>query len=121
MQLDHINIVTPDLDATSAFLCDVVGFSVGPRPNFSRKGVWLYGEEGGVALIHITLGESRDGPTGPLDHVAFRADDKNALIARLEAHGIEYTTQVVPDRAIDQIFFRAPFGLRIEVDFHPKG
>lgn len=119
MKLDHINIVTPDLDAMTDFLCNVIGFSVGPRPNFTRNGVWLYGEEGGVALIHVTEGESRDGPTGPLDHVAFTADDKDALIERLEARDIPYTTQVVPGRGIDQVFFRAPFGLRFEIDIHP--
>lgn len=120
MRLDHINIVTPDLEGTTAYLCDVVGFTVGPRPKFKFNGTWLYGDEGGPALIHITEGDSRDGPTGPLDHVAFVLDDKEGLIKRLEERNIPYHSQVVPGRSIDQIFFVTPFGLKIEIDIHPK-
>lgn len=120
MRLDHINIVTPDLEATTAFLCDVVGLSVGPRPAFPFDGVWLYGEESGPAVVHLVKGTAGTGQNGALDHVAFTADDKDALIARLQSHAIPYEARVVPGRQIDQIFFMAPFGLKIEIDIHPK-
>lgn len=120
MKLDHINIVTPDLDATTAFLCEVVGLSVGPRPAFPFDGAWLYGEENGPAIVHLVAGEPDAGSTGPLDHVAFTAEDKTALIERLEHRNIPYDMRIVPGRGIDQVFFRAPFGLKIEIDIHPK-
>lgn len=118
MKLDHINIVTPDLEAATAFLCDVIGLHVGPRPNFPFNGAWLYGEVNGPAIVHLVEGDLGSGPTGAIDHIALSGDDKDGLIQRLEAAGISYDMRVVPGRNIDQVFFMSPFGLKIEIDIH---
>lgn len=120
MQLDHINVVTEDLDATVSFFADVIGLRDGERPNFQSAGSWMYGEEGGPAIVHIVVRKPDTGGTGPLDHVAFRGEDLDALTARLDAHGIAYDARIVPGTGDRQIFFNAPFGLKIEVNFPPE-
>ena len=120
MQLDHINVVTEDLDATVSFFANVIGLHDGDRPNFTSEGAWMYGEEGGPAIVHIVVRKPDIGGTGPLDHVAFRGQDLIALTSRLDAHGIGYDARIVPGTGDRQIFFNAPFGLKIEVNFPPE-
>lgn len=120
MQLDHINIVTPDVPGTVAFFADILGLKEGFRPNFSFPGAWLYGDGDAPAIVHIVGDEPAPGGTGPLDHVAFRAEDMPALTARLERHDIQYASRVLPTTGGRQVFFTAPFGLKIEVNFPPE-
>jgi len=120
MQLDHINVVTEDLDATVSFFADVIGIHDGHRPNFGRAGSWMYGEKDGPAIVHIVVSKPDTGGTGPLDHVAFRGQDLDALTVRLDAHEIKFDARTVPGTGDRQIFFNAPFGLKIEVNFPPK-
>jgi len=51
MRLDHVNIRTDDLDASTAFYRDIIGLEVGPRPSFSFAGAWLYHD--GQAVVHL--------------------------------------------------------------------
>lgn len=120
MQLDHINIVTPDVSGTVAFFADTLGLHEGFRPNFAFPGAWLYGDGEAPAIVHIVGDEPAPGGTGPLDHVAFRAEDMAALTARLERQGIQYASRVLPTTGGRQVFFTAPFGLKIEVNFPPE-
>lgn len=120
MQLDHINVVTEDLDATVSFFTDVIGLRDGERPNFTSAGAWMYGEDGGPAIVHIVVRKPDAGGTGPLDHVAFRGQDLDALTTRLDAHDIGFDARIVPGTGDRQIFFNAPFGLKIEVNFPPE-
>ena len=41
-QLDHCSIRTALLEETRKFYVDVLGLTVGPRPDFPFPGVWLY-------------------------------------------------------------------------------
>ena len=38
MRLDHVNIRTDGLEASTAFYRDIIGLEVGPRPSFSFAG-----------------------------------------------------------------------------------
>jgi len=120
MKLDHINIVTPDLDAAIAFFDDILGLKVGPRPSFRFPGAWLYGDANVPALIHLNQGDETPGPTGNLDHVAFKGEDFDGLLEKLTSRGYEYDSRVVPGTGLRQVFFMSPFGVKIEVDFDPK-
>ena len=119
MKLDHINIVTEDLDETVTFFADVLGLSVGPRPNFSSQGAWMYGAVEDVAIVHIVVGQPNTGDGGAMDHIAFRGVDAAKLRGNLDDAGIAFETRVVPGTGDTQIFFRAPFGTKIEVNFAP--
>lgn len=133
MRLDHVSLRPADLDGMKDFLCDVVGFRVGPRPPFDFPGYWLYGagEDDAVAIVHLIGGRSRyvgataevgaGGGTGSVDHLAFRGDDHRALLARLDAAGIEYREREVPASGAQQVFISAPEGVVIEILFPPAG
>jgi catechol 2,3-dioxygenase-like lactoylglutathione lyase family enzyme len=121
--LEHLLVLTDDLEATRAFYCDVLGFDAGERPPLPFPGYWLY--LGGSACVHVadraryeahaeTLGLRR--VSGQIDHLAFAAGDHEALAARLEARGIEVVSNDVPAAGIRQLFLHDPNGVRIELN-----
>jgi catechol 2,3-dioxygenase-like lactoylglutathione lyase family enzyme len=114
MQLDHVNIRTNDLDATVAFYRDVIGLEVGDRPNFSFGGAWLYGT--GRPILHLVLtNDPVPPPQGPVDHVAFRTDDLDGVVARLDAKRIDYAIRDLPGGRGRQCFLQDPNGVRVEI------
>ncbi len=120
MELDHINVYTSDLAGTVGFFENVLGLKTGYRPPFKFGGAWLYGSGDEPALVHLVEDASAGpGDTGPLDHVAFRATDLAALTARLDGANIAYDVRIIPGTGAHQVFFAAPFGLKIEVNFPP--
>ena len=115
MRIDHINIKAPRrvLDRVRDFYRDVFALQTGYRPDFSAYGYWLYAD--GQAIIHLSEIESeRSGGDGSLDHVAFRVDALEPIIARLGELGIEFSEVNLPDGSLRQIFLRDPAGVRVE-------
>ena len=116
--LDHYSLECGDLEATRAFYCDVLGLSEGFRPGFDFPGHWLYC--GGAPVVHLMKHAGRQRPvseTGRLDHIAFNATDPEGVVARLEARGIAFRRNRVPDIDLTQIFVRDPDGLQVELNF----
>jgi catechol 2,3-dioxygenase-like lactoylglutathione lyase family enzyme len=115
--VDHINIGTHRLDETVAFFRDAIGLTIGWRPNFGMSGAWLYA--GDNAVVHLVdLAEAKlPSDQAALDHFAFRIDDYDAAIARLEAAGVKYRAIEVPDAPIRQVFLRDPNGVNIELNY----
>lgn len=114
LDLDHVNIVTPKLEATRDFFVRVLGLAEGPRPDLGFDGHWLYA--GDKAVIHLQSQDRLDGrrgPSGPLDHAAFQVADLAAAKARLEAAGVPYREIISPPRG--QLFLSDPNGVRIEL------
>jgi len=119
MHIDHINIsAPPDLLAeVRDFYCDVLGLTVGPRPDISRPGYWLYSE--GKPILHLI--ESRDHfPSqrqGYLDHYALKGKGLSGVIGKLESAGVHYRLSHLPDIGMSQVFCRDPAGIRVEINF----
>jgi catechol 2,3-dioxygenase-like lactoylglutathione lyase family enzyme len=130
--LDHYSIRTADLAATRNFYVDVMGFEVGPRPDFPFPGVWLY--QGGIAVVHVIginpadsaglqdyLGDrsaTQGGGSGMIDHVAFAATDIDAIRTRITASGLVFRERQVPAMRLRQIFVNDPSGITIELNFN---
>jgi catechol 2,3-dioxygenase-like lactoylglutathione lyase family enzyme len=104
------------LERVRAFYCDVLGFEVGFRPDFSAGGYWLYCE--GVAVLHLIEGAVAADPEAPvfMDHVAFRSDDLGGIRARLESAGVTCRVTEISDIGLRQIFFTDPAGVKIEIN-----
>jgi catechol 2,3-dioxygenase-like lactoylglutathione lyase family enzyme len=49
--LDHVLVLTDDLEATRSFWCDGLGFEVAERPELPFPGYWL--TLGGGPCLHI--------------------------------------------------------------------
>src|ERR1700761_7732619 len=95
--LDHVNIRTTDLSRTTAFFTEVLGLTVGWRPDFNFGGAWLYA--GDTAIVHLVeVGQAAAASAGSsLDHFAFAIDDFEDARRRLDAAGIAYRESAPPN------------------------
>ena len=129
--LDHINILTNDVDACRRFYVGGLGFEEGWRPEFPEPGLWLYlGYSPAIHIIEtkapvpahsgkIGDGASVFGPkdSGAVDHIAFRAHNFEKFTARLDAHGIEWQDRAIPGMDLHQLFCYDPHGIKVEFNF----
>ena len=116
--IHHVNIraAAADIAKLRQFYCEIVGLSDGWRPPFESRGHWLYAGE--RPLVHLV--ESADGSTGTasrsgVDHVAFRCTDLAPMIERLRSRGIAFTLTQVPSLTDQQLLFRDPLGIGVEL------
>jgi catechol 2,3-dioxygenase-like lactoylglutathione lyase family enzyme len=119
-RLQHVLVLTDDLEATKAFYCDVLGLEAGERPPLPFPGYWLYAD--GIACVHVAERGPYDAhaasvglpaKVSPVDHVAFEAHGYDELVERLGAAGVEVTAN--HSAAGIQLFFDDPNGARIEL------
>jgi len=116
LDLDHINIRTAELAKTRAFFTDVLGLTVGWRPDFPFGGTWLYaGEKDVVHLVEVSkAGAASRGSA--LDHFAFAIDDYEDAVRRLDAAGMGYEPAEAPNGGIRQVFVTELNGVTIELN-----
>ena len=122
-RMEHLLVLTDDIEGTKDFYCRALGLEVGARPPLEFPGHWLYVE--GVPCIHVadrdayTAHSERLGiPASPdaVDHVAFSGNDYAEAVARLEREGVEARTNAVPGAGLRQLFLEDPNGLKIEIN-----
>jgi len=125
--LDHVNIITDDLDGTAAFYSDLLGLERrdAPPPLTPQTATWMYDAED-RAIIHINSldciraydREITPGAlTGALHHVALRLSGYEETIARLKARGAEYQENLVAAIGLRQIFTADPNNVLLELNF----
>jgi catechol 2,3-dioxygenase-like lactoylglutathione lyase family enzyme len=117
--LDHVNIRTTDLARTQAFFTEVLGLSVGWRPDFGFGGAWLYvGDKDIVHLVEVSrAGAASRGSA--LDHFAFGIDDLEDAARRLDAVGTAYERAEAPNGGIRQLFVTEQNGVTFELNWRP--
>jgi catechol 2,3-dioxygenase-like lactoylglutathione lyase family enzyme len=130
-RLDHLLVLSDDMDATRDFYRDALGLEVGERPPLEFPGYWLYAA--GVPCVHVadrdaytsharTTGIPASPPaegTGAVDHLAFAGDDYDEAAGRLERNGVETKSNTVPGIGMRQLFFSDPNGIKIEINVMP--
>ena len=121
-ELNHINIRTMLMEETKDFYCDIVGLTVGWRPDFGSHGYWLYCGE--VPIVHLSLSDPdgaprtvADGMGDGLDHIGLSARDVPGFEATLEKGGIPYAKRLATGGRIVQMFFLDPNGVQVELAF----
>ncbi|MDH3281840.1 MAG: VOC family protein [Gammaproteobacteria bacterium] len=116
VKLDHVNIRSRHLDRMVAFYTRVLGLTVGPRPDFSFPGVWLYcGADAVVHLIGVNEEIKTDGLK--IEHFAFRGENLEEFIGRLQAEKVPYRLANVPGWPLVQVNVWDCDGNHIHVDF----
>jgi catechol-2,3-dioxygenase len=101
------------------FYVNVVGLKVGPRPQFTFNGYWLY--TGDLAVLHLV--EALDAPgaghtrQGTFDHVAFSCTGLADFETHLGRTGVIYRRSQVPGTNIVQLFVKDPSGNGVELNF----
>jgi catechol 2,3-dioxygenase-like lactoylglutathione lyase family enzyme len=118
MRLDHVTLVTHDVEALRAFFVDIVGLSTGPRPAFRVDGHWLYlDNRPAIHLVHTGMACAIAGTVPRVDHFAIRVDDPHAwqaLIGRLRERQISFQTADVPLTGERQLFVRLAPAVTVE-------
>jgi catechol 2,3-dioxygenase-like lactoylglutathione lyase family enzyme len=119
--LDHFLVLTDDIDGTRDFWCGALDLRVGARPPLEFPGYWLYSSAG--PCVHVAERAAFDAHSerigiaanrGPVEHVAFKADDYERVLKRLRSGGIEAAPNTVP--GMRQLFVEDPNGVKIEIN-----
>ncbi len=124
--LDHVNIITSDLDGTARFYAELLGLKRrnAPPPLTPDNAQWMYDGDD-RAIIHINSldcpraydREVRPGPTGALHHVALKCTGYDTLLQRLRDRHLDYRPNEVPAVRLRQIFTLDPNGVLLELNF----
>jgi len=125
--IDHVNVLTDDLDKTANFYADVLGLkrgeSVGAAMGY--KGAWMF-DDAGFPIVHIGLKTpERDygpdhivgAPTGALHHVAFRCSGFESAKERLAGLGLAFNAMERPEVTFRQITLKDPNNINLELNF----
>lgn len=147
-RLDHVGLTVPDLAEAHGFLVGVLGcepmYELGPFGADDRAARQLGVEVGTVmrrlrfyrlgdqAVLEVFEYDARDQAVDvPRNsdvgghHLAFYVDDLDRAVAHLQAAGIEVMGEPVsssgPSQGQRWIYFRAPWGLQLELVSYPHG
>lgn len=136
LSLNHLSIRTLEIEKTTAFFTQLLGLTVGPRPDFPFPGAWLYNgshDDWSNSVVHLIaidknnpkglqqyLGD-RDPLTlkgsGAVDHIAFFATGLEEKLKQLKALALPYQERTVPVIGLHQIFLEDPNGIVIELNY----
>jgi len=124
--LDHINIVSGDIDKTVAFYEGLLGLEARPIPIAPEGygGRWIY-DKHGHDVIHVQLHDperhgARDAESldmGALDHIAIECTDFEGMCRQCDEMGLSYETNHVEKMNFSQIFVRDPDNVMLELNF----
>jgi len=118
--LDHVNILTADLDGTKRFYKSLLGLEEAIPPEMPAGIVphWLV-DSSGQAIIHLQKidAEGAENSTGSIHHVALRCEDYEGVQARCEEMGLPYMANNFEAAKIRQIFVTDPNNVRLEMNF----
>lgn len=127
--LNHYLIVSKNLERSKKFYQQVLGLELAERPDFGFPGYWL--KTGDNICVHLASQEAnkiRDqfllkkhpkgtAGSGSVDHIAFLAQDPEAVRERIQKNKIEMHFRSFPDAKLFQIFLKDPDDVTIELNF----
>jgi lactoylglutathione lyase len=115
--LNHVSVITRDLDESVRFYVDVLGLEPVPTPDFGFPVQWL---RIGDRQVHLF---ERPGAAPSYAHLALEVDDLMGIYRRAKDLGLVdqetfgIVMQELPNGAV-QMYIRDPSGNLIELD-HP--
>jgi len=147
---DHVGFTVPDMEAATRFFVDVIGcevvFEIGP---FVADDDWMaihLGVHPRSVVKTLRMLRCKNGPafelfeydlegasqTLPLNsdvgaaHLGFVVDNMDAAVAHLKSHGVEVqgdptTMDDGPSAGLTWVYFRAPWGMQLELVSYPNG
>lgn len=124
--LDHVNIITADLDGTSRFYAEVFNLDRrdAPPPLTPQNAQWIY-DDAGRAIFHINSEDCPraydravgQGTTGAIHHIALNCTGYDDMLNRLRARGMDHQLNTVTAIGLRQIFTQDPNGVLLELNF----
>ena len=115
--MNHFTVIAEDEHKTLDFYVDLLGMTVGHRPDLGFPGAWLYAG-GPHAVLHMYF--DRPMPAhraGVIDHMAFSATDLKSVKARFDERGLKYDLRRQAGAGTWQLFTFDPNGAKVELDF----
>ncbi|KFA99855.1 VOC family protein [Vibrio sp. ER1A] len=129
---DHFTIRTDKIEETKNFYMNLLGLTVGARPNFSFHGYWLYLDD--IPIFHLVepaldeedevakylgLRNNNDyAGSGKIDHLAFRIEGYSSLLNRIRKNSWHHFERTVPEIYEHQVFVSDPNEITVELIFH---
>jgi catechol 2,3-dioxygenase-like lactoylglutathione lyase family enzyme len=124
--LDHVNVITADLDGSARFYAELFGLERrdAPPPLTPGNAQWMY-DAAGRAIVHINSLDCprtyeravAPGPTGAIHHVALNCSGYDDMIMRLKGRKLDYQVNLVTGISLRQIFALDPNGVLLELNF----
>jgi catechol 2,3-dioxygenase-like lactoylglutathione lyase family enzyme len=126
--INHLALVTPDMDATVRFYHGVLGMRLVATLNAGPMRHYFFemAPENTVAFFEVKKTKPFQVPAGmpdlrkaQFDHLSFNVADENALHElqrRLKAFGVE-VTDVVDHSIVRSIYFNDPHGIALEASW----
>jgi len=124
--LDHVNIITADLDGTCDFYAELLSLERrdAPPPLTPQTAQWMF-DDGGRPILHINSLDcirtyNRDvatGPTGSIHHVALNCSGYDDVMARLNARDMDHQVNIIEAIGLRQVFTQDPNGVLLELNF----
>lgn len=125
--LDHVNIITDDLDGTARFYEALLNLERrdAPPPLTPQTAQWMY-DTGGKGILHLNSTdcvraydrEVKPGElTGAVHHVALNCTGYDEVIRRIEATGLDYQVNLVAAIGLRQVFTADPNNVLLELNF----
>jgi methylmalonyl-CoA/ethylmalonyl-CoA epimerase len=101
MKLDHVNIATPDAEATAALFAALFGLTVVKRTTVAEQGVKVMKLDAGNAVIELTEPTGPDTPVGRflaknkpgLHHLCFAVPNLREAIEDLKRKGAQFVDE----------------------------
>ncbi len=147
---DHVGFTVPDIDAATTFFVDVIGcevvFEIGP---FIADDDWMavhLGVDPRAVIKTLRMLRCKNGPAFELfeydviasrkdapansdvgaAHLGFVVGDIDLAVAHLKAHGVTVQgdpTHITegPSEGLRWVYFRAPWGMQLELVSYPDG
>ena len=127
--LNHYLIVSKNLERSKKFYEQVLGLELADRPDFGFPGYWM--KTGDNICVHLASQDPnkiRDqyllkkhpkgtNGSGSVDHIAFLAQDPEAVRDRIKKNKVEMHVRSFPDAKLFQIFLKDPDDVTIELNF----
>ncbi|VVB90232.1 Methylmalonyl-CoA epimerase [uncultured archaeon] len=132
-KIDHIGIMTNDLNESVEFYTDVLGFSVSGKIEMAEAGLSAVFVEKGGSKIEIMKFRGKNVPKRsevvkikigtsliPInDHITFSVDDIEATVTQIKEKGIVFQLEPIQlEGGIKLAFFKDPNGVLIELVEH---
>ena len=125
--LDHVNIITHDMEGTAAFYERLLGLRIGdgPPPNTRDDMIWMF-DASDRPIVHINkVGLSNtldrhskpEATSGAIHHVAFDCDGYDDVLGIIKADGLAYRENLVEAIGLRQLFIVDPNGVLLELNF----
>lgn len=125
--INHVNILTEDLDGTAAFYERALGLvrTENPAIGMGGKGAWMRDAQG-QAIVHLVWKDPAmeryaayvpGAPTNAVHHVAFNCTDFGGTLARLDAMGTTYRVNDLAHLGLRQVFLADPNAVNLELNF----